>query len=73
MHRHKTYMYINFQLNRVCRSVIAVHSNVFAKNRRLQTTIGNFFEQKKTLKTNAFEACEYFFAMQESTMEIVLV
>ena len=31
MHHHKTYMYINFQQNRVCRSVITVHTNVFAK------------------------------------------
>ena len=31
MHHHKTYMYINFQQNQVCRSVITVHTNVFAK------------------------------------------
>ena len=31
MHDRKTYMYINFQQNRFNRSVITVHTNVFAK------------------------------------------
>ena len=31
MHHHKTYMYINFQQNLVNRSVITVHTIVFAK------------------------------------------
>ena len=31
MHHHKTYMYINFQQNRANRSVITVHTNLFAK------------------------------------------
>ena len=31
MHHRKTYMYINFQQNRVCRSVKNVHTNLFAK------------------------------------------
>ena len=31
MYHHKTYMYINFQQNRVCRSVKTVHTNLFAK------------------------------------------
>ena len=31
MHHHKTYMYINFQQNRINRSVITVHTNLFAK------------------------------------------
>ena len=31
MHHHKTYMYINFQQNWANRSVITVHTNVFAK------------------------------------------
>ena len=35
MHHHKTYMYINFQQNRVSRSVKTVHTNIFAKNRKL--------------------------------------
>ena len=33
-HPHKTYMYINFQQNRVNRSVITVHTNLFAENRK---------------------------------------
>ena len=31
MHHHKTYMFINFQQNRINRSVIIVHTNVFRK------------------------------------------
>ena len=30
MQHHKTYMSINFQQNRVCRSVKTVHTNLFA-------------------------------------------
>ena len=38
-------MYINFQQNRANRSVITVHKNVFAKNRKLHeiATVKNFF------------------------------
>ena len=45
MHHHITYMYINFQQNRTNRSVITVHTNVFATtnnfllNRLFQTCI----------------------------------
>ena len=35
MYHHKAYMYINFQQNRVCRSVKTVHTNLFAKIRKL--------------------------------------
>ena len=35
MHHHKMYMYINFQQNRVNRSVITLHTNLFAKNCKL--------------------------------------
>ena len=45
MHHHKTYMYINFKQNWVNRSVITVHTNLFAKNRKLHkfaTTNTNF-------------------------------
>ena len=31
MQHHKTNMYINFQQNRINRSVITVHTNVFRK------------------------------------------
>ena len=43
-------MYINFQQNRVRKSVKTVHINVLAKNRKLHTfatTNGNF--EKKTI------------------------
>ena len=44
-------MYINFQQNWANRSVITVHTNVFAKNRKLHefATANNFF-----LKLNYF-------------------
>ena len=35
MHHRKTYMYINFQQNRVSRSVKNVHANLFAKKSRV--------------------------------------
>ena len=35
MHHRKTYMHINFQQNRVTRSVKTVHTNLFAKNCKL--------------------------------------
>ena len=45
MHHHKTYMYINFQQNRVSRSVKTVRTNLFAKNckvHKIATTNSNF-------------------------------
>ena len=36
MHHCQTYTYINFQQNRISRSVKTVHTNVFAKNCNLQ-------------------------------------
>ena len=36
MCHRKTYMYINFQQNRVCRSVKTVYTNLFAQYRKLQ-------------------------------------
>ena len=47
MHHHKTWMYINFQQNQVCRSVKTVHTNLFAKRRKLHkfaTTNSIFFK-----------------------------
>ena len=45
MHHHKTYMYIKYQQNRVCRSVKTVHTNLFAETYKLHkfaTTNSNF-------------------------------
>ena len=49
MHQHKTYMFINFQQNRVSRSVKTVHTNLFAKNGKLHklATTNSNFEKKK--------------------------
>ena len=47
-------MYINFQQNWANRSVITVHTNVFAKNRKLHefATANNFF-----FKNQLFQTC----------------
>ena len=45
MHLHKAYIYIDFQQNRICRSVKTVHTNLFAQYRKLHkfaTTNSNF-------------------------------
>ena len=66
MHHHKTYMYINFQQNRVTYYVITVHTNVFAKNGKLHkfgTTNNLFFfklvlsdmHHRKTYMYNKFQ------------------
>ena len=47
MHHHKTYMYINFQQNRIKTQVITVLTSIFAKNRKLHkfaTTSNHFFK-----------------------------
>ena len=36
MHHHKTYMYIDFQQNRVSRSVKSVHTKLFAKKSEIK-------------------------------------
>ena len=49
MHHHKSYMYVNFQQNRVNRSVKTVHTNLFAKKYKLHKyTICNYnFEKSR--------------------------
>ena len=51
MHVHKAYMYIEFQQNRVCRSVKTVHTNLFSQYRKLHkfATTNSNFEKKKIL------------------------
>ena len=47
MHHYEKFMYINFQQNRVCRSVKTVHTNLFAQYRKLHkfaTTNSHFVE-----------------------------
>ena len=39
MHHHIKYMYINFQQNRISRSVKNANTNLFANNRKLQHAI----------------------------------
>ena len=49
MYHHKTYTYINFQQNRVSRSVKTVHTNLFAKNYKLHkfATCNSNFEKSR--------------------------
>ena len=49
MHHHKTYMYSNYQQNRVGRSVKTVHTNLFAKNCKLHNfaTCNSNFEKSR--------------------------
>ena len=55
MHHRMTYMYVNFQQIRVSRSVNTVHTNIFAKNRKLHTfaTTGSNFEKKSAYLRHA--------------------
>ena len=50
-HRHIPYRYINFQQNRVSRSVKTVHTNIFAKNHKLHkfATCNSNFKTKHYL------------------------
>ena len=61
MHLHKTYMYINFQQNRVCKSVKTVHTNLFAKIAsciNLQLRIVSF---KKSIISNMRDRITYMY------------
>ena len=46
MHYCITYMYINFQQTRVSRSVLTVHTNIFANNLHKFVTTNSNFEEK---------------------------
>ena len=62
MHHHKTYMYINFQQNRINRSVITVHTNAFRKKCKLYkfaTTNSNFL--KKSTLSNMHHRKTYMY------------
>ena len=55
MHHQKTYMYINFQQNRVCRSVITVHTN--ACIRQKITSFINLQLPIEIFKNRLFQTC----------------
>ena len=65
MHHGITYMYINFQQNRVCRSVKTVHTNLFAQyiSQVLATTNSNFF--KKLITSDKCFRKTYMFCIGE--------
>ena len=53
MHHRKAYMYNNFQQNRVDRSIKTVHTNNFAKQRKLH----NFATCNSNYENHAFRTC----------------
>ena len=58
MHYRKTHMYINFQQNWVLRSVKTVHTNLFAKN----------------CKLNKFASCDSIFEKsRHSNMHLTII
>ena len=54
MHHRKAYMYINFQQNRVSRSIKTVHTNLLAKHRKLHkvATCNSHFEKSRLTGMN---------------------
>ena len=50
MHHRITYLYINFQQNRVSRSVKTVHTNLFAKNCKLHQFATNLQLEFRKIK-----------------------
>ena len=52
MHHHKTYRYINFQQNRVSRSVKTVHTNLFTKICKLHKFATCNYNFKKSRLSN---------------------
>ena len=65
MHHRITYMYINFQQNRVSRSIKTVHTNIFAKNRKLHkmaTTNSNFEKKRYFRHASSYNVHVYHFS-----------
>ena len=52
MHHRITYMYINFQQNRVSISIKTVHTNLFAKYRKLHKFATTNSFEKKSISSN---------------------
>ena len=62
MRHHETYMYINYQQNRVSGSVKTVHTNFICKNcklHKLATTNSNFFKKSILLDMHHHEKYMY--------------
>ena len=64
MHHHKTYMYINFQQNRVKTQVITVLTSIFAKNRKLHkfATTSSFFKINSFIQASSKNVHAYQFS-----------
>ena len=61
MYHHKTYMYINFQQNRINRSVITVHTNVFRKKCKLYKFATTIVIFKKSTLSNMYHRNTYMY------------
>ena len=66
MHLHKAYMYIEFQQNRICRSIKTVHTNLFAQYRKLHkfATTNSNFEKKILLDMHGHKTYMYIIFRQ---------
>ena len=75
MHLHKAYMYIDFQQNRVCRSVKTVHTNLFAQYRKLHkfaTTKSNFEKKNSFRYMHHHKPCMYMNIQQNQVKTQVM-
>ena len=74
MHHHKAYMYIDFQQNRVCRSVKTVHTNLFAQYRKLHklATTNSNFEKKVLLDMHHHKTYMYINFQQDQVKTQVM-
>ena len=78
MHHRITYMYMNFQQNRVSRSVKTVHTNLFANNRKLHkfATCNTNFEQDAREAMRVVFFCthkSYLYAQNEISNEYIQI
>ena len=76
MHHRKTYMYIKFQQNRVSRSVKTVHTDLFAKNSKLQkfATTNNNFKKSIFLDMHHHETYMYInFQQNRGNRSVIIV
>ena len=75
MHHWVTYMYINFQQNRVNRSVIIVHTNLFPKKSKLHklATTNNNFEKIDHFRHASWVTYMYINFQQNQVNRLVII
>ena len=74
MHHRKTYMYINFQQNRVSRSVKTVHTDLFARNSKLHLQLPIIiFKKSIVLDIHHHETYMYINFKQNRVNRLVII